>query len=45
MTVDGGCEFVLNSPQAGAPRQLRRLIDDARRSAEFRRALIEKRQA
>jgi EAL domain-containing protein (putative c-di-GMP-specific phosphodiesterase class I) len=44
MTVDVGCAFVLYSPQAGAPRQLRRLIDDARQSAEFRRALLERRQ-
>jgi EAL domain-containing protein (putative c-di-GMP-specific phosphodiesterase class I) len=42
--VDVGYGFVLHSPLASAQRQLLRLIDDARRSAEFRRSQIEARQ-
>jgi len=44
MAVDVGFGFVLYSPLASAQRQLLRLIEDARRSAEFRRTLIEARQ-
>jgi len=40
-TVEVGSGFVLYSPLASTQRQMRRLIDDARQSAEFRRALLE----